>query len=550
MAAHFKSPLTLYVLWHPKFADGEKLADRLFNTLSRNVNDPFTRTIGIPVYYRSEPAGPDSKAPAPIQLEESDYNAIIVFVDTEMLLSEDWKEYVKEFLAKMEQDPAKTRVFPMANDFTSFNSEELGAINYIRLFEADDRDDVGIVEEESVAIDNSAVSELEANLQAQEANLQARESNLKAREAKLAETEKELKANQAASGVSMGVQPAGQGNGININITINQPGSTSSAGQLTGATTGSPDGVTGNPGPEPTHVTAATSSVDSTETTLQPAALKSAAPPAKSAEEILQRRGNYMISKLVHELCRLIVSPPQATDAGTKISAKPVNLFLSHAKADGAEIAKDIKNYIEEDSALKTFFDANDIAPGYPFSDELKGAIETSALICIQTDYYATREWCLFEVITAKRFDRPVVVLNAVKEREPRSFPYIGNVPTMRWNPKDKSRLREVVYMALFEVLDNAYNDMFQKALLKLYTMPPGTHSVGHAPELFTILRLREKDKEYGVAPDSAENTKYILYPDPPLGDEEIRLLQDLSPDMRFITPTMLPVIEYQVKSL
>ena len=29
MAAHFKSPLTLYVLWHPKFADGEKLADRL-----------------------------------------------------------------------------------------------------------------------------------------------------------------------------------------------------------------------------------------------------------------------------------------------------------------------------------------------------------------------------------------------------------------------------------------------------------------------------------------------------------------------------------------
>jgi len=133
------------------------------------------------------------------------------------------------------------------------------------------------------------------------------------------------------------------------------------------------------------------------------------------------------------------------------------------------------------------------------------------------------------------------------------SVPFLavtGNVPTMRWNPKDKSRFREVVYLALFEVLDNAYNDMFQKALLKLYTLPPGTHSVGHAPELFTILRLREKEKENGVAADSAENTKYILYPDPPLGDEEIRLLQDLSPDMRFITPTMLPVIEYQVESL
>lgn len=103
--------------------------------------------------------------------------------------------------------------------------------------------------------------------------------------------------------------------------------------------------------------------------------------------------------------------------------------------------------------------------------------------------------------------------------------------------------------MALFEVLDNAYNDMFQKALLKLYTMPPGTHSVGHAPELFTILRLREQEQENGSDSGSAENVKYILYPDPPLGDEEIKLLQDLSPEMRFITPTMLPVIEYQANS-
>jgi hypothetical protein len=249
-----------------------------------------------------------------------------------------------------------------------------------------------------------------------------------------------------------------------------------------------------------------------------------------------------MISKLVHELCRLIVSPPKVTEAGTTTSARPVHLFLSHAKADGAEIAKQIKNYIEKDSSMKTFFDANDIAPGYPFSDELTGAIEKSALICIQTDFYATREWCLFEVITAKRLDRPVVVLNAVQQREPRSFPYIGNVPTMRWNPHDKSRFREVVDLALFEVLSITYSEMVQQALLKLYQLP-GARTVGHAPELFTVLRLRAQQQEQGIEDGSAESIKYVLYPDPPLGHIEIKLLEDLSPETRFITPTLLPVI-------
>lgn len=418
MAAHFKSPLTLYVLWHPKFEDGAKLADRLFNTLSRNVNDPFARTIGIPVYYRSEPAGPESEAPAPIPLEESEYNAIVVFVDTEMLLSLDWKEYVKEFLAKMEEDPDKTRVFPIANDFSSFKSKELQATNYIRMYEADDRDDVGTVEEESASVDDTAARELEANLQAREIELQAREANI-------VERENALTAREAGPGVSVGVPPATQGNGITINININQPGSTSSAGPPSSVNP-TAEAVAGSAKAEPTSGVEPTNIAATTEMKIEPAATSPVPPQAKNAEEILERRGYYMMSKLVHELCRLIVSPPQVTDAGTTTSAKPVNLFLSHAKADGAETARQIKNYIEEDSAMKAFFDANDIAPGYRFSNELKGAIEKSALICIQTDYYATREWCLFEVITAKRFDRPVVVLNAVKEREPRSFPYIA----------------------------------------------------------------------------------------------------------------------------
>jgi hypothetical protein len=510
MAAHFKSPLTLYVLWHPKFLDGEKLADRLFNTLSRNVDDPFARSIGIPVYYRSKPAGAESAAPAAIPLDESDYNAIVVFVDTAMILSADWKEYIVGILEKIKQCPDKTRVFPMASDSNAFNFEELGAKNFIRLFEADSKDDVGLLADGAAGTGDTAMRELEASL--------------RAREAALAERERALMARESSSGVSFAVgQPAAQGNGITFNITINHADATTRAGDFQSPASAA-IGL-------PSHA--------------EPAGTKSDSPQARSAADVLLRRGNLMISKLVHELCRLILSLPRTTEAGTTRSAKPVSLFLSHAKADGAQIAKEIKNYIEADSSMKTFFDANDIAAGYEFGAELKANIEDAALICIQTDYYATREWCLFEVITAKRFDRPLVVLNAVKEREPRSFPYIGNVPTMRWNPQAKSRFRQVVDMALFEVLANTYNKMFLEALRELYvTMPPGP-SVGHAPELFTILNLRKTAEAAG----SLESASYVLYPDPPLGDEELGLLQELSPGTTFITPMMLPVIAHRIES-
>ena len=545
MAEHFRSPLTLYVLWHPKFANGERLADRLFNTLSRNVNDPFARTIGIPVYYRSEPAGPGSEAPAPIPLGESDRNAIVVFVDTQMLLSDDWKEYVQALLAAMQKDENSTRVFPIANDFDSFGSEELGATNYIRMFEADNRDEWGPAE---AAIDggddseDAASQKLEASLLARNARLRTLEAQLQAREAALAEREKALQPADADNGVAVSVgQPAVQGNGVNINITIHAADSAARSGQPTSVA----------PTPEPAAESAVVEASDidvEIDRTKDAAASDPASYQAIRAETILQRRENFLMSKLVHQLCRLLNSLPMETEIGTTVSAKPVNLFLSHAKADGAEIAKQIKKHIEDDSSMKTFFDANDIAAGYEFSSEIKGAIENSALICIQTDYYATREWCLYEVITAKRSSRPVVVLNAVKKREPRSFPYIGNVPTMRWDPNAKSALREVVDMAMLEVLDRSYSDLFQQALRKLYELE-GIHSVGHTPELFTILQLREEEKKKGNGAGSADSTKYILYPDPPLGAEEIQLLEDLSPDMRFITPTMLPAVQQQIHS-
>jgi hypothetical protein len=55
-------------------------------------------------------------------------------------------------------------------------------------------------------------------------------------------------------------------------------------------------------------------------------------------------------------------------------------------------------------------------------------------------------------------------------------------------------------------------------------------------PELFNyvyIMKLKEKSNKPIM----------ILYPDPPLGMEELRLLNEMDKSIRFITPVMLPTL-------
>ena len=45
----------------------------------------------------------------------------------------------------------------------------------------------------------------------------------------------------------------------------------------------------------------------------------------------------------------------------------------------------------------------------------------------------------------------------------------------------------------------------------------------------------------------SPEEPRYVVYPDLPLGDEELRLPADMAPNIRFVTPTMLPLVKHLI---
>lgn len=381
----YQPRLLIYVLWHPAFKRGQELAESVYAHFSRDPTRTNARGLGIPVFFRSA-AGPGSKTPPLIAVDDAQHTAIIVLVDAEMVIAEGWDVYVEALWQQAGAAPERHRLFPVAFDDTAYQlSPQIGAVNFIRL----------------------------------------------------------------------------QGHGPEA-----------------------------GPG--------------------------------------------FLLNRLTNELGRLLTQRPTLTtvEAESAQGASPpkMRLFLSHAKLDGEKTALVLRDYIHQNLALDTFFDAIDIAAGFGFENEINAGIDTAAFAVVHTDAYASRVWCQHEVIRAKRHGRPVVVIHAIEEGEARSFPYIGNVPTIRWRANEPARVEAVIGLVLREVLRTEYFQQHFDDLKKLFGVPDTVRALPRAPELLTCLALRaESDK-----------VPYFVYPDPPLAKQELDLLTELDPNLRLTTPTLL----------
>lgn len=254
--------------------------------------------------------------------------------------------------------------------------------------------------------------------------------------------------------------------------------------------------------------------------------------------EILEKeRTKRFIGYAAHEISRLLMDKPRVSK-GDGLSTSPVSLFLSHAKRDGEKLAKSIKDYIHDQTSLKTFFDANDIAAGHSFSSEITQSIELNetALLIIHTDTYSSRDWCKREVIQAKLSNIPIVVVNIVSVGEGRSFPYMGNVPTIRWDGSEEL-IADIIDNTLMEILRHLYVKKHLESLTSVYEVSDKVHTISHHPELMSFVNILKSEGDKDILT--------VLYPDPPIGYDELQLLHSIKPKFRFLTPTMLPVLRY-----
>lgn len=71
-------------------------------------------------------------------------------------------------------------------------------------------------------------------------------------------------------------------------------------------------------------------------------------------KETTEQKARFLTVTLAHEFCRLILGFQRATDP-KQDSLPRLKLFLSHSKADGVEITKLLKYWIQEFTGLETF---------------------------------------------------------------------------------------------------------------------------------------------------------------------------------------------------
>lgn len=202
-------------------------------------------------------------------------------------------------------------------------------------------------------------------------------------------------------------------------------------------------------------------------------------------------------------------------------SQEKLQIFINHTKKDedclGIEKANELKAYLRADTKLNSFYDANDILDGYSFGDQIKDNLKKSLLVILETSTYSDREWCRIEAIVGKENHVPTVVVSLFNGMIPRTFPYLGNTPKIRFDGNWDEVICLLLRTALDKYYEERYLENFSQANSKVIPMMPEFINIG-----------------------KVDGVNQILYPEPPLGNEELEVVKRQFPTITFKTPSQI----------
>ncbi|MBC2696753.1 MAG: TIR domain-containing protein [ANME-2 cluster archaeon] len=257
---------------------------------------------------------------------------------------------------------------------------------------------------------------------------------------------------------------------------------------------------------------------------------------------------NYLIFiSVAHEIYRLILNESFNIMRPGKYNA--LKIFLSHAKdgKQGIKLAKALKNFIDN-SSMRNFFDATDIAPGYQFDNEIIDHIKESTIIAIHSDPYSSRYWCQREILCAKENHRPIVAVDCLEEFEDRRFPHAANIPGVHVNigeytePGKKDLLR-IVSVALLETIRFYYAKMLLTQYIKVNWIPNDAEILSRPPEATDIFKILINNYNSIHC-----LKKSVVYPEPPIYEEELAFFKNFG--IEFFTPLLFNPINIHGKSI
>jgi hypothetical protein len=207
----------------------------------------------------------------------------------------------------------------------------------------------------------------------------------------------------------------------------------------------------------------------------------------------------------------------------------PLNVFLSHAKRDGMQIAESIRDGVRSFSQLVAWYDANDLPIGSEWVSPMVDAARknTAAMVATVTDAYPTRPWCRKEAKLARtpaRLDdksadcrvwkvQPVVAVHQPGSAWVRGVPMLEGVPRIGWNDASPSgQIERIVDRLVLEVLLGNVHRQVARELDQCdrSAKRPESCYITWVPDAWTLAALRHELERAGLQPSSVRR---IVYP-------------------------------------
>mgnify|MGYP000001617445 FL=1 len=259
----------------------------------------------------------------------------------------------------------------------------------------------------------------------------------------------------------------------------------------------------------------------------------------------LETVARSLLKQLTETLCDLLLQFDDFRSGAAPLEARrsKVKIFLSHAKADGTEPARRIRDYIYSQTQIAAFFDENDIPFGALFDKVLDGNIAGSsratALIVVRSARYVDRPWCRRELAEFRRPRQdlslekrktqfwtinPVLVVDALADgAHTFCMPELGNAPCIRWSAAIPMQEEQIVTTTLRDVQLAAHHQALGRR------MPDEEDCIvlNWLPDAASLLHI----------PDIRSNApRRVFYPGRDLSGPELRNLTDFFPNVRFIS--------------
>ena len=213
-----------------------------------------------------------------------------------------------------------------------------------------------------------------------------------------------------------------------------------------------------------------------------------------------------------------------------------LEVFVSHTRrtAPGAMDVDELVRIVREiirDTRLRDFFDASDLQPGRDWRPEILAHAATAAMLALRTDFYAGRTWCQREIVTAKQAGMPIVILDSLGRGEERGSFLMDHAPRIPVRDNGTSWSKADIRRGLNLLVDESLKRVVWDAQRRLATGRPDITDAWwapHAPEPITFAHWLQEERAAGRRRAGPVDIR-ILHPDPPLGPEERKVLNEMA---------------------